>query len=156
MICVNNKQRQNQFTYFDVSLEVLKDTLGLAEIQTVDVIHCRGAYGMTIKHATGWKLVPCEKLVKARKDVTLFIYEATLEEAKMAEMIAKYHTTTGESIDVGKRMNARFTLFNHFIQCYSKLPNLSKEQNNVCYRFNMMTVPSKQIKAFPSLILPPN
>ncbi|KAI8883211.1 hypothetical protein K501DRAFT_219648 [Backusella circina FSU 941] len=137
------------------NLEVLKDTLGLAELQTVDVIHCRWAYGLTIKHASGWKLVysgdtrPCEKLVEAGKDATLLIHEATLEDAKMAEAIAKRHTTTGEAIDVGKRMNARFTLLNHFSQRYPKLPNLSKEQNNVCFSFDMMTVPIKQIPVLP-------
>jgi ribonuclease Z len=42
-------------------------------------------------------------LVEAGKDATLLIHEATLEDAKMAEAIAKRHTTTGEAIDVGKR-----------------------------------------------------
>jgi ribonuclease Z len=46
-------------------------------------------------------------------------------------------------------MNARFTLLNHFSQRYPKLPILSKEQNNVCFSFDMMTVPIKQIPVLP-------
>jgi ribonuclease Z len=46
-------------------------------------------------------------------------------------------------------MNARFTLLNHFSQRYPKLPVLSEEQSNVCFSFDMMSIPIKQIPLLP-------
>lgn len=46
-------------------------------------------------------------------------------------------------------MNARFTLLNHFSQRYPKLPVLSQEQSNVCFSFDMMSIPIKQIPLLP-------
>lgn len=39
------------------SLNELKKALGLESIEPVEVIHCRWAYGLSIKHQSGWKLV---------------------------------------------------------------------------------------------------
>ncbi|GAA5814487.1 hypothetical protein MFLAVUS_007984 [Mucor flavus] len=141
-------------------LNELKKSLGLEFIQPVEVIHCRWAYGLSVKHKSGWKLVysgdtrPCNRLVEAGKDATLLIHEATLEDASLDKAIAKRHSTTGEAIDVGKRqvfykMNARFTLLNHFSQRYPKLPVLSQEQSNVCFSFDMMSIPIKQLPLLP-------
>ncbi|KAG2206524.1 hypothetical protein INT47_008541 [Mucor saturninus] len=136
-------------------LNELKKALGLESIEPVEVIHCRWAYGLSIKHQSGWKLVysgdtrPCDKLVEAGQDATLLIHEATLEDASLDKAIAKRHTTTGEAIQVGKRMNARFTLLNHFSQRYPKLPVLSEEQSNVCFSFDMMSIPISQMPLLP-------
>lgn len=46
-------------------------------------------------------------------------------------------------------MNARFTLLNHFSQRYPKLPVLSQEQSNVCFSFDMMSIPIKQLPLLP-------
>lgn len=46
-------------------------------------------------------------------------------------------------------MNARFTLLNHFSQRYPKVPVLSEEQSNVCFSFDLMTVPIKYIPVLP-------
>lgn len=46
-------------------------------------------------------------------------------------------------------MNARFTLLNHFSQRYPKLPVLSQEQSNVCFSFDLMSIPIKQIPLLP-------
>ncbi|RUP50799.1 hypothetical protein BC936DRAFT_137640 [Jimgerdemannia flammicorona] len=35
----------------------LKKFLGLTTLKTVDVIHCRWAYGISLEHASGWKIV---------------------------------------------------------------------------------------------------
>ncbi|KAI8388141.1 beta-lactamase-like protein [Radiomyces spectabilis] len=127
-------------------------SLGLKDMQTVEVIHCRWAYGLTLEHESGWKLVysgdtrPCDSLVEAGRDATLLIHEATLEDSMKAEAIAKRHSTTSEAIDVGKRMNARYTLLNHFSQRYPKVPALSDDQNNVCISFDLMALPIKQLE----------
>ncbi|KAI8085970.1 beta-lactamase-like protein [Gilbertella persicaria] len=137
------------------SLNELKKTLGLASIEPVEVVHCRWAYGLSIQHESGWKLVysgdtrPCNRLVESGKDATLLIHEATLEDGEYQKAVAKRHSTTGEAIEVGKKMNARYTLLNHFSQRYPKLPILSEEQSNVCFSFDMMSIPIKQLPLLP-------
>lgn len=39
------------------SLADLKETLGISSIKPIEVIHCRWAYGLSIEHKSGWKLV---------------------------------------------------------------------------------------------------
>lgn len=46
-------------------------------------------------------------------------------------------------------MNAKYTLLNHFSQRYPKIPSLSKEQSNVCFSFDLMTIPIKRIPVLP-------
>ena len=46
-------------------------------------------------------------------------------------------------------MNARFTLLNHFSQRYPKLPVLSSEQSNVCFSFDLMSIPIGEIPLLP-------
>ncbi|OBZ86036.1 Zinc phosphodiesterase ELAC protein 2 [Choanephora cucurbitarum] len=137
------------------NLVELKKSLGLSSIEPVEVVHCKWAYGLSIQHKSGWKLVysgdtrPCNRLVESGKNATLLIHEATLEDAELQKAIAKRHSTISEAIDVGKRMNARYTLLNHFSQRYPKLPILSEEQSNVCFSFDMMSLPIKQMPVLP-------
>jgi ribonuclease Z len=39
------------------SLDELQKSLGLSLLEPVEVVHCRWAYGLSIKHESGWKLV---------------------------------------------------------------------------------------------------
>ncbi|KAI8142237.1 beta-lactamase-like protein [Fennellomyces sp. T-0311] len=133
----------------------LKSAMGISHLEAVNVIHCRYAYGLTIDHQTGWRLVysgdtrPCDNLVQAGQNATLLIHEATLEDGMKAEAIAKRHSTTQEAVEIGQRMNARYTLLNHFSQRYPKIPSLSSEQSNVCFSFDLMSVAVKQIPVLP-------
>ncbi|KAG2217086.1 hypothetical protein INT45_004075 [Circinella minor] len=135
--------------------EGLKKAIGINKMNAVNVIHCRYAYGLTMDHQTGWKLVysgdtrPCDNLVEAGKNATLLIHEATLEDSMKAEAIAKRHSTTEEAVEIGQSMNAKYTLLNHFSQRYPKVPSLSKEQSNVCFSFDLMTIPIKRIPVLP-------
>jgi ribonuclease Z len=67
------------------------------------------AYGISIEHQQGWKLVysgdtrPCDNLVEMGKDATLLIHEATLEDDMIKEAIEKRHSTTAEAVEIGKR-----------------------------------------------------
>ncbi|CEP15250.1 hypothetical protein [Parasitella parasitica] len=91
------------------NLNELKKALDLTAIEPVEVVHCKWAYGLSIQHKSGWKLVysgdtrPCEKLIESGKNATLLIHEATLEDGELEKAKAKRHSTTGEAIDVGKR-----------------------------------------------------
>ncbi|KAI7908336.1 beta-lactamase-like protein [Cokeromyces recurvatus] len=133
----------------------LKKQLGFSTIEPVEVVHCRWAYGLSIEHESGWKLVysgdtrPCANLVEAGKDATLLIHEATLEDAEIDKAIAKRHSTTSEAVDIGEKMNARFTLLNHFSQRYPKLPILSEQHSNVCFSFDMMSILMKHMPILP-------
>ncbi|CAO3608173.1 unnamed protein product [Cunninghamella echinulata] len=137
------------------NIELLKKVFGLAEIESVFVKHCRWAYGLALTHKSGWKLVysgdtrPCQRLIDAGKDATLLIHEATLEDGMLDLAIYKRHSTTSEAIEVGQKMNARYTLLNHFSQRYAKIPTLSEEQSNACFSFDLMSVKMKQIPLLP-------
>ncbi|KAI9487736.1 MAG: hypothetical protein EXX96DRAFT_476335 [Benjaminiella poitrasii] len=117
--------------------------MGFSAIEPVEVIHCRWAYGLSIVHKSGWKLVysgdtrPCDNLVNVGKNATLLIHEATLEDAEIDKAIAKRHTTTSEAVDVGKN------------QRYPKLPILSEQHSNVCFSFDMMSILMKYMPILP-------
>ncbi|KAI9023548.1 hypothetical protein CLU79DRAFT_701402 [Phycomyces nitens] len=123
--------------------EELQNGLGLLVIRPVEVFHCRYAYGLSVEHASGWKLVysgdtrPCNRLVQAGKDCTLLIHEASFEDSMKAEAEAKRHSTTGEAVNIGKS------------QRYPKLPLLEGSHPDVFFSFDMMSVPIKQIARLP-------
>jgi len=136
----------------------LKRTLGLESFQTVDVIHCRWAYGVSMKHSSGWKLVysgdtrPCQKLVDVGKDATVLIHEATLEDDMVEEALAKRHSTTKEAVEVGQKMNATYTLLTHFSQRYPKIPVFTDAHNQVGISFDMMRVKIKDLPTLPKYV----
>lgn len=86
----------------------VKDMLGVKDLRAVEVFHCKYAYGISMVHNDGWKLVysgdtrPCDNLIEQGKDATLLIHEATLEDSMHELALAKRHTTTGEAVQVGK------------------------------------------------------
>ncbi|SAM00816.1 hypothetical protein [Absidia glauca] len=121
----------------ETNLNRLEQLLGLSRIDVVDVDHCKYAYGVSFVHKTGWKLVPCDRLIEAGKHATLLIHEATLEDDMKAEAIIKKHSTTAEAVEVGEN------------QRYAKVPALSESQANVCISFDMMGVSIKQIPLLP-------
>ncbi|OCF35667.1 hypothetical protein I316_02722 [Kwoniella heveanensis BCC8398] len=108
---------------------LLKD-LDLASIWAPTVPHRGRAYGFALEHTSGWKIVysgdtkPANILVEAGRDATLLIHEATLEDDKPEVAAHKGHSTFSQAIDIGKEMNARHILLNHFSQRYPKLPKL--------------------------------
>nr|XP_018259272.1 uncharacterized protein I303_08200 [Kwoniella dejecticola CBS 10117]OBR81430.1 hypothetical protein I303_08200 [Kwoniella dejecticola CBS 10117] len=111
-------------------VNTMLNSLGLSSIWAPLVPHRGRAYGLAIEHASGWKVVysgdtkPSEELVKAGQDATLLIHEATLEDDKPEVAAIKGHSTFSQAIDVGRRMNAKHILLNHFSQRYPKLPKL--------------------------------
>lgn len=54
----------------------------------------------------------------------MLIHEATLEDDKPEDAELKGHSTFGQAIEAGKRMNARYVILNHFSQRYPKIPKL--------------------------------
>ncbi|KAF7724572.1 Zinc phosphodiesterase ELAC protein 2 [Apophysomyces ossiformis] len=121
------------------NLVELRKELGLRKFDAVEVFHCRWAYGLTLEHESGWKLVysgdtrPCDNLIESGQNATLLIHEASMDDDMLAEAIAKRHSTTKEAVEVGES------------QRYAKMPKLSEEQKNVCFSFDLMSVSIKQI-----------
>ncbi|KTW31767.1 uncharacterized protein T551_01028 [Pneumocystis jirovecii RU7] len=114
--------------------DLLKD-LSLLSFSTVSAIHCPWSFSMQITHKDGWKVAysgdtrPNENFIKLGMNSTLLIHEATLDDDKLQEAIKKKHSTTSEAIDIGKKMNAGFTLLTHFSQRYPKIPNFIMNDN---------------------------
>lgn len=60
---------------------------GLLSWQSVPVEHCADAYGLVIRHESGWSMVysgdsrPCRRLQEAGRGCTLLVHEATFEPA---------------------------------------------------------------------------
>ncbi|KAI8576219.1 hypothetical protein K450DRAFT_214494 [Umbelopsis ramanniana AG] len=139
-------------------LENMQGALGLESLKTVHVIHCRWAYGVSLKHNSGWKLVysgdtrPCPKLVEVGKDATVLLHEATLEDDMVEEALAKRHSTTKEAVQIGQEMNAKYTLLTHFSQRYPKIPVFTDAHNQVGISFDMMRVKIRDLPTLPKYV----
>ncbi|XP_027481469.1 zinc phosphodiesterase ELAC protein 2 isoform X2 [Zalophus californianus] len=139
----------------------LRGACDLAEFQTCLVRHCKHAFGCALVHTSGWKVVysgdtmPCDALVQMGKDATLLIHEATLEDGLEEEAVEKTHSTTSQAIGVGVRMNAGFTMLNHFSQRYAKVPLFSPDFNEkVGIAFDHMKVSFGDLPTVPKLTAP--
>ncbi|KAH9940691.1 hypothetical protein B0H21DRAFT_572283 [Amylocystis lapponica] len=102
--------------------------LGLNAFTTVDVSHGGRAYGVVLKHQDGWSLVfsgdtmPTHNLVRVGQNATLLIHEATMGDEEEQMAAAKAHSTFGQAVDIGRRMNARNILLTHFSARYPRMP----------------------------------
>ncbi|KAJ2739125.1 hypothetical protein H4R23_000684 [Coemansia sp. Cherry 401B] len=113
----------------------LKAGLGLAEVQTCSVVHCPWAYGVSLTHASGWKLVysgdtrPCASLVALGRAggtaPTIVLHEATLPDELHADAVAKRHSTVSEAVAMALGMRAENLLLTHFSQRCMVLPRWS-------------------------------
>ncbi|KAF4520499.1 hypothetical protein B566_EDAN004750 [Ephemera danica] len=136
----------------------MEASLGLQSLRTVFVKHCAGAFGIALHHASGWKVVysgdtePCDALVEIGQDCDLLIHEATMEDGLEAEARKKRHSTTSEAIEIGQKMNAKFTLLTHFSQRYAKIPLFNdKFSGTVGIAFDNMRVSLSQLPLLPLL-----
>ncbi|CAF3990875.1 unnamed protein product, partial [Rotaria magnacalcarata] len=87
------------------------------------------------------------------QNVDVLIHEATFETGLEIYASQMRHCTMAQAIDVGRRMNAKYTILWHFSQRYAKIPFLSEAKNddqsetdkkqeqqldNVCISFDFM------------------
>ena len=105
--------------------------LGLSDLESVSVNHCHLAFGLVMKHSSGWTLVysgdtrPDQRLWTVGRGADVLIHEATFDSDMVEDARAKRHSTVAEAILVGKNMAARHVILTHFSQRYPKLPSLS-------------------------------
>ncbi|KAE9397976.1 hypothetical protein BT96DRAFT_995290 [Gymnopus androsaceus JB14] len=105
-------------------------SLNLKQFLTVDVRHRTRCYGAVIRSEDGWSVVfsadtmPSDSLVYAGQRASVLIHEATMtdepDQVKMA--VQKAHSTIGQAIGIGKRMNTHNILLTHFSARQPRIP----------------------------------
>jgi ribonuclease Z len=79
----------------------------------------------------------------------VLIHESTFETGFEVYASQMRHCTMAQAIEVGRRMNAKYTILWHFSQRYAKIPFLSEKEDeekeqqrpeNVCISFDFMRV----------------
>ncbi|CAF3759123.1 unnamed protein product [Rotaria socialis] len=134
-------------------------SIGLHGVQTVLVEHIYDAHALVLRHIDGWSLAfsgDCKQssdFIQAGQNVDVLIHEATFETGLEVYASQMRHCTMAQAIDVGRRMNAKYTILWHFSQRYAKIPFLSEAKNedqsetdkkqeqqldNVCISFDFM------------------
>ena len=122
-----------RLTYLSVKCEKLvgsKFLRGL-EFLPVSVMHsCNPAYGVVMRHTSGWSIVysgdtrPCQVLVRAGSGATVLIHEATFEDDMTEDAKSKMHCTFGEALKISSQMKPEFTLMTHFSSRYPRIPSV--------------------------------
>jgi ribonuclease Z len=141
--------------------EEVLNKIGLTELKTCFVPHCDHSYGVcfTTKNEPKYKIVysgdtiPSDKLIEMGKNCDLLIHEASMEDELVDEARLKFHSTTSEAIEVGKKMNANFTILTHFSQRYAKIPVFNEKFNDrVGIAFDNMRVRMTDLNKLPKMI----
>lgn len=111
---------------------LLKKTIGLDDLLTTRVKHCRGALAMSMVFPDGFKVSysgdcrPSDKFASIGKGSTVLIHEATFQDDMVGSALAKRHSTAAEALEVGRRMQARSILLTHFSQRYQKIAHVDQ------------------------------
>nr|XP_008197361.1 PREDICTED: ribonuclease Z, mitochondrial isoform X2 [Tribolium castaneum] len=136
----------------------LLEGLQMRDISTCLVKHCPNAFGVSFVHQNGYKItysgdtMPSENLVQLGKTSDLLIHEATMEDELAAEAVIKMHSTTSQAIEIGRQMEAKYTLLTHFSQRYAKLPRFNENfSDNVGIAFDNMRVKLDELPLIPLL-----
>ncbi|CBJ31015.1 conserved unknown protein [Ectocarpus siliculosus] len=130
----------------------------LSGMRSVSVIHCREAYGLVVQlWEDGAKLVysgdtrPCDRLVRAGTGAALLIHEATFDDSMQQDAVSKFHCTTSEALEVGRRMRAGEVVLTHFSQRYPRVPVLDTERaQHFCVAFDGMVLNGNTVGVLPA------
>ncbi|KJH40539.1 hypothetical protein DICVIV_13501 [Dictyocaulus viviparus] len=117
-----------------------KYSWNIQEIKAVQVHHTRMANGLIF--GIGRKRVvfsgdtkPCDLLVQEGMNADLLIHEATFEDGHEDDALRKKkHSTMGQTVEIGRKMEVRHVILTHFSARYLKVPELPaylKECGNV-------------------------
>ncbi|XP_063361826.1 ribonuclease Z, mitochondrial [Cydia amplana] len=137
-------------------------SIGLDSVLTCLVPHCPNAFGVAIT-AAGHKItysgdtLPTENLVNIGQDSTILIHEATMEDELADEARIKMHSTTSQAIEIGRKMNAKYTVLTHFSQRYARLPRINTHifnEHNVGIAFDNMQVTLSDLPLLPHMYAP--
>ncbi|XP_063824752.1 ribonuclease Z, mitochondrial isoform X1 [Ostrinia nubilalis] len=138
--------------------------IGVEQIRTCFVSHCPNAFGVAIDLDADHRItysgdtIPCEDLVKIGENSHLLIHEATMEDELVEEARTKMHSTTSQAIEMGKQMNARYTVLTHFSQRYARLPRLNahilNDNRSVGIAFDNMQITMSDLDLLPHMYAP--
>ncbi|XP_003385508.2 PREDICTED: zinc phosphodiesterase ELAC protein 2-like [Amphimedon queenslandica] len=110
------------------------------KMEFVPVCHPTHSHGIILYYKNKWKLVysgdtrPCRDLVRAGKDASLLIHEATFDDSLQANAVARLHSTKSEAIQVARHMNAAFLMLTHFSQRYH---NHMRHHDHSCFSLHL-------------------
>lgn len=111
---------------------LLKAAVGLDDILTTRVKHCRGALAVSIVFPDGFKVSysgdcrPSDKFASIGQGSTVLIHEATFQNDMVGSALAKRHSTAAEALEVARRMQARSVFLTHFSQRYQKIAHVDQ------------------------------
>jgi len=118
----------------------LFDYLNMSNIETVPVMHVRGACAIVfdykdcsletntkfgpkpIRLAYSGDCRPNRDFIRAGMNADILIHESTFESELNYEAVKKFHCTINEACIVGRCMRTKFLLLTHFSQRYPKVP----------------------------------
>lgn len=139
--------------------DVVAHSMGFSKLTHVPVIHCPYSYGLVAHHTNGWSLVysgdtrPSPELIRAGRNSSIVIHEATFEDGMEDEAIARRHCTFSEAMAVAKDMGAKYTVLTHFSQRYPKLPSIASNSpggtpqllERTIFAFDLLSIPLARI-----------
>lgn len=123
LISYSSELSRLSFRFIAVDKKISLPSLHL-EMEFVPVCHPMHSHGIILYYKDKWKLVysgdtrPCRDLVRAGKDASLLIHEATFDDSMQVNAVARLHSTKSEAIQVARHMNAAFMMLTHFSQRY--------------------------------------
>jgi ribonuclease Z len=138
----------------------LKEVLSLNSIFSVRVNHIYESYGLFIElkekskqDSKNFSILysgdtrPTQNLLDIGKNCDLLIHECTFDNEYFKEAIEKKHSTISEAIEVGKHMNAKWTLLTHFSTRYGRISVVDDvSKNNVGFSFDFMQLTAKSLE----------
>lgn len=137
----------------------LLQELGITSCFSVPVAHCLHSYAVVIDGTPFGKVVysgdcrPSVQLAEVAKSADLLIHEATFEDGMEAEAALKRHSTVGEALSIGKKMNVQGAIvLTHFSQRYPRIPPMPSSSQSggipVVFAFDFMQLtPANMQKA---------
>ncbi|KAL9616778.1 MAG: hypothetical protein Q9160_008375 [Pyrenula sp. 1 TL-2023] len=108
-----------------------ENTGGIKKLLICPVSHCRNAQAVSLCFSGGFKVSysgdcrPSKRFISIGQHSTLLIHEATFDDEKAGDALAKKHSTIREALGVAVAMRAKRLLLTHFSQRYQKLPTMS-------------------------------
>ncbi|PIC35139.1 hypothetical protein B9Z55_014586 [Caenorhabditis nigoni] len=136
-----------------------KKKWNLDELKAVQVHHTRMANGFVMRVA-GKRIVfsgdtkPCDLLVEEGQGADILVHESTFEDGHENDAMRKRHSTMGQAVDVGKRMNAKHIILTHFSARYPKVPVLPQylDTDNIGIAMDMLRVRFDHLSLVPKLL----
>ncbi|KAI1733292.1 beta-lactamase superfamily domain-containing protein [Ditylenchus destructor] len=139
-----------------------KDEWNLASVEAVPVHHIRDSVAYVFVDAEhGRKIVfsgdtqPCSYLVERGKDADVLVHEATFDDSLAFDAKKKKHSTMGQAVDIGNRMNAKHMILTHFSSRYTKcplIPDYVVEQGNISIAMDFMIASFDRLDTYPKLL----